>query len=59
MAAAKKSLITLSGLIPTNLAYTENTAAIYDVIDNLESEEYADEITLAGATQQVADLKAA
>ncbi len=46
-------------MLTTNLAYTENTAAIYDVIDNLESEEYADEITLAGATQQVADLKAA
>ena len=59
MAAAKKSLIALGGLIPTNLAYTENTVAIHNVIGKLESEEYAEEITLVGATQQVADLKAA
>lgn len=58
-AAAKKCLVALGSRSPVDLAYTENTAAVRDITDKLESEEYTPSVTLVGATQLVADLKTA
>lgn len=58
-AAAKKCLEALGSQNPTGLPYIENTAAVRDIVDKLESETYAEAVTLVGATQLVADLKAA
>ncbi len=58
-AAAKKCLEGLGSQNPTGLPYIENTAAVRDIVDKLESETYAEAVTLVGATQLVADLKAA
>ena len=44
---------------PTTLPYTENTAAVRDIVDKLESDHYAPSVEQVGAAQLVADLKAA
>ena len=59
VAAAKKCLEGLGSQNPTGLPYIENTAAVRDIVDKLESATYAEAVTQVGATQLVADLKAA
>ena len=59
VAAAKKCLEALGSQNPTGLPYIENTAAVRDIVDKLESATYAEAVTQVGATQLVADLKAA
>lgn len=58
-AAAARCLEALGSQNPTTLPYTENTAAVRDIVDKLESDHYAPSVEKVGATQLVADLKAA
>lgn len=58
-AAAAKCLEAMGSQNPTTLPYTENTAAVNDIVDKLESDHYAPSVEKVGATQLVADLKAA
>ena len=58
-AAAARCLEALGSQNPTTLPYTENTAAVRDIVDKLESDHYAPSVEQVGATQLVADLKAA
>ena len=58
-AAAARCLEALGSQNPTPLPYTENTAAVRDIVDKLESDHYAPSVEQVGATQLVTDLKAA
>ena len=58
-AAAARCLEALGSQNPTPLPYTENTAAVRDIVDKLESDHYAPSVEQVGAAQLVADLKAA
>ena len=58
-AAAARCLEALGSQNPTTLPYTENTAAVRDIVDKLESDHYAPSVEQVGAAQLVADLKAA
>ena len=58
-AAAARCLEAFGSQNPTTLPYTENTAAVRDIVDKLESDHYAPSVEQVGATQLVADLKAA
>ena len=58
-AAAARCLEAIGSQNPTTLPYTENTAAVRDIVDKLESDHYAPSVEQVGATQLVADLKAA
>ena len=58
-AAAARCLEALGSQNPTTLPYTENTAAVRDIVDKLESDHYAPSVEKVGAAQLVADLKAA
>lgn len=58
-AAAAKCLEAMGSQNPSTLPYTENTAAVNDIVDKLESDHYAPSVEKVGATQLVADLKAA
>ena len=58
-AAAARCLEAVGSQNPTTLPYTENTAAVRDIVDKLESDHYAPSVEQVGAAQLVADLKAA
>jgi hypothetical protein len=58
-AAAARCLEAVGSQNPTTLPYTENTAAVRDIVDKLESDHYAPSVEKVGAAQLVADLKAA
>lgn len=57
--AAKKCLIAIGTGNPAILPYTENTAAIKDIVDKLESAQYSDAVSMIEAGSIVADLKKA
>lgn len=57
--AAKRCLIAIGPSNPSVLPYTENTAAIKDIVDKLESAEYADAVNMIEAKSLIADLKKA
>ena len=58
-AAAARCLEAVGSQNPTTLPYTENTTAVRDIVDKLESDHYAPSVEKVGAAQLVADLKAA
>ena len=58
-AAAARCLEAVGSQNPTTLPYTENTAAVRDIVDKLESDHYSPSVEQVGAAQLVADLKAA
>ena len=58
-AAAARCLEAVGSQNPTTLPYTENTTAVRDIVDKLESDHYAPSVEQVGAAQLVADLKAA
>lgn len=55
--AAKRCLIAIGSGNPSILPYTENTAAIKDIVDKLESAQYADAVNMIEAKSIISDLK--
>lgn len=58
-AAAAKCLEAVGSQNPTILPYTENTAAVRDIVAKLESDRYVSSVKKVDATQHVNDLKEA
>lgn len=57
--AAKRCLIAIGPGNPSALPYTENTAAIRDIVEKLESPEYADAVSLIEVAGLISALKEA
>ena len=58
-ASGAKCLIAFGTANLAALPYAEETAAVRDLVEKLESDEYATHVEAIGATQALADLKAA